>query len=278
MKKYRLGYNTNGFTCHPLSWALEIIGQLGYECVAITLDHCALNPWNRTLNQEIQRVEEILKRYSLSCIIETGSRFLLDPWHKHEPTLISAEAQGRTLRLDFLKRALYIASRLGAEAISLWSGKKPDSVSDREAWQWLAEGCQELTVSAKNEGVSLAFEPEPGMFLETLSQYQKLKEMVNRDNFGLTLDLGHTFLKEAVTVGECIQKYRQDVMNIHIEDMNKEVHEHLFFGEGNMNFLEIFQVLRKIDYDGPLTIELSHHSHNAVEVAKKARDFLMKYV
>jgi hypothetical protein len=41
---FRLGYNTNGFNCHSLESALEVISGLGYQGVAITLDNYILNP------------------------------------------------------------------------------------------------------------------------------------------------------------------------------------------------------------------------------------------
>ncbi len=48
--------------------------------MAITLDHCVLNPYQPDLEQEIESVKEMLKQYRLSCVIETGARFLLDPY------------------------------------------------------------------------------------------------------------------------------------------------------------------------------------------------------
>lgn len=271
-----LGYNTNGFSSHSLKSALKIIAGLGYQCVAITLDHCALNPYQPDLEREIEFVKGMLKQYDLSCVIETGARFLLDPWHKHEPTLISGESREREYRLDFLKNAVDIGAKLDAMAISFWAGKKMESVDDEGAWKWLVAGCRELSNYAEKQEIPLAFEPEPGMFLETLSQYQKLKENVGNDIFGLTLDLGHAFLTEKPTVGESIQRFIHDIRNIHIEDMKKGQHEHLFFGDGDMNFPEIFHALKETSYHGPINVELSRHSHNAVEVAKKAKDFLLK--
>lgn len=273
---FLLGYNTNGFNCHSLKSTLEIIAGLGYKCVAITLDHCALNPYQPDLEQEIESVKKILQQYYLSCVIETGARFLLDAWHKHEPTLISGESKGREYRLDFLKKAVDIGAKLDAKAISFWAGKKMENVDDESAWKWLVSGCRKLSVYAEKHKIPLAFEPEPGMFIETLSLYQKLKKDVGNDIFGLTLDLGHAFLAEDVTVGESIQMFRYDIKNIHIEDMKKGKHEHLFFGEGDMNFQEIFHALKETGYDGPINVELSRHSRNAVEVAKRARDFLLK--
>ncbi|MBE9571000.1 MAG: sugar phosphate isomerase/epimerase [Proteobacteria bacterium] len=273
---FLLGYNTNGFNCHCLKSTLEIIAGLGYRCVAITLDHCALNPYQPDLEQEIESVKGMLKQYDLSCVIETGARFLLDPWHKHEPTLISGESKRRKYRLDFLKKAVNIGAKLDAKAISFWSGKKSENVDDENAWKWLVSGCRELSACAEKQGIPLAFEPEPGMFIETLYEYQKLKKDVGNDIFGLTLDLGHAFLTEKAAVGESIRMFRHDIKNIHIEDMKKGKHEHLFFGEGDMNFPEIFHALKETSYNGPVNVELSRHSHDAVEVAKKARDFLLR--
>lgn len=272
---FLLGYNTNGFTSHSLKSSIEIIAGLGYQCVAITLDHCALNPYQPDPEQDIESVKKMLKQYDLSCVIETGARFLLDPWHKHEPTLISGESNERKYRLDFLKKAVDIGAKLDAKAVSFWSGTKSENVDNANAWKWLVSGCRKLSAYAEKQKVPLAFEPEPGMFIETFYQYQKLKKGVGNDIFGLTLDLGHAFLTEDVTVGESIRMFRHDIKNIHIEDMKKAKHEHLFFGKGDMNFQEIFHALKKTGYDGPINVELSRHSHNAVEVAKKAREFLL---
>jgi sugar phosphate isomerase/epimerase len=274
---FRLGYNTNGFNCHSLESALEVISNQGYEGVAITLDNYILNPSNSDLNTALDVVERSLNRYSLACVIETGARFLLNPRHKHEPTLISTDAEGRKTRLNFLKKAMDIAGRLNAEALSLWSGKKPATVDNRTAWNWLISGCRELSNYAEKFEVPLAFEPEPGMLIENLSQFQKLKHKVGQELFCLTLDVGHAYLTEKISVGDCIRKFRNDIKNIHIEDMKKQAHHHLFFGEGEVDFADIFMALKDIGYKGLLNVELSRHSHDAVNMAKQSYDYLRKH-
>jgi sugar phosphate isomerase/epimerase len=274
----RLGYNTNGFTCHTLESSLEIISKFGYVGVAITLDNYILNPMDPELDKKLDAVKAILNKYSLACVIETGARFLLNPWHKHEPTLISPSLDGRKARLEFLKKALNIAVKLDAEALSFWSGKKHSDVDDNRAWEWLISGCRELAKYAEEYAIPLAFEPEPGMFLENLSQYQKLKESVDVDQFGLTLDVGHAFLTEDMPVGDCIRKFKHEIRNIHIEDMQKGIHQHLFFGQGEIDFPDIFNALNEIGFSGLINVELSRHSHNAVVVVKQAFDFLRKFM
>ena len=46
------------------------------------------------------------------------------------------------------------------------------------------------------------------------------------------------------------------------------------FGEGEMDFREILGGLVKIGYRGGVHVELSRHSHDAVETARKALAFL----
>jgi sugar phosphate isomerase/epimerase len=274
----RLGYNTNGFNCHSLEAALEIIAGLGYRGVAITLDNYILNPRSSDLDRQLNRTIAVLEKNSLACVVETGARFLLNPWSKHEPTLISAEAIGRKARLNFLKRAVDIAARLGGQALSFWSGIRQAGVEETDAWNWLVAGCRELSEYTGPLGVALAFEPEPGMFIENLTQYQQLTERVADPLFGLTLDVGHTFLTEDSSIADCILNFKNSIKNIHLEDMKKGAHQHLQFGEGGIDFSEVFDALKEIQFAGPVNVELSRHSRNAVNAAGRAFDYLSKYL
>ena len=68
-----------------------------------------------------------------------------------------------------------------------------------------------------------------------------------------------------------LRQWRKRVLNIHIEDMIQGVHEHLLFGQGTMDFPAIFQALHQIDYQWGLHVELSRHSHMAVNAVQMRR-------
>jgi sugar phosphate isomerase/epimerase len=136
-----LGYNTNGFAHHAIDDALTILAEIGYRSVALTIDQGVLNPFDRNLPAQIERVRELLTRYEMRSVIETGARFLLDPRHKHEPTLMTADASERSRRVRFLQQAIDIASDLKSDCVSFWSGiLREPNLADDEALERLCGG------------------------------------------------------------------------------------------------------------------------------------------
>ncbi len=73
-----------------------------------------------------------------------------------------------------------------------------------------------------------------------------------------------------------MRRWRDWLWNVHIEDMRRGVHEHLMFGEGDMDFAEVMAALTEIGYSGGVNVELSRHSHDAVETARRAVAFLRR--
>jgi len=270
----RLGYNTNGFAHHRLEDALTILADLGYQSVAITLDYRALNPFDDQNKEQVRSCRSLLQKLKLHSVIETGARFLLDPWRKHQPTLVSRDAFACEKRLDFLRRAVDLAEELGSDAVSFWSGARGPEVDAATAQRLLVEGCQSLCEHAEKRQVRLAFEPEPGMLIVTMEQFAKLHSLVGHPRFGLTIDIGHLHCLGETPIADHLRQWRDWLWNIHIEDMRQGVHEHLMFGEGEIDFAPLLRTLREIDYDGGVHVELSRHSHDAVETARRSLAFL----
>lgn len=270
-----LGYNTNGFAHHRLEDASAILAEIGYESVAVTLETDLLDPPNRRgVACAIERIKPVLDRTGLCVTIETGSRFILDPRRKHQPTLISQSEDDRHTRLDYLQAAVDVAAEVGAESVSLWSGTADDNASEKELSARLSGGLRRLLDYTGEKNVRLSFEPEPGMFIDTMTKFAQLHHEMAHSQFGLTLDVGHIHCLGDGSITEHICQWRDLLWNVHIEDMHRGVHEHLMFGEGEMDFGPIFQALREINYAGPVHVELPRHSHNAVEVARDSFEFL----
>src|SRR5436305_633533 len=92
-----------------------------------------------------------------------------------------------------------------------------------------------------------------------LDRFARLSERVGHPRFGLTLDLGHLHCQGETPVGPHAERWRDVLWNVHVEDMRRGVHEHLMFGEGEMDFAEVFGALRRAGYGGGVHVELSRH-------------------
>ncbi len=273
----QLGYNTNGFAHHKLEDALQIIAELGYTGVALTPDVHHLNPFDPDIEVHLGHCREGLESTGLQVVIETGARFILSPWRKHQPTLLSPTPQERQVRFDFLaKSCLRMAERLGAKVLSFWSGAvvAHDDAKPMDLMARLVEQCRVLADAAAKVGVQLAFEPEPGMFIDTMPKYEELHDRVNHPAFGLTLDVGHLVCQQELPIHQHIQRWQAQLWNIHLDDMLPNIHDHLQFGQGSVNFNDVFRSLKEIGFTGLASVELSRHSHDAVNTARSSLAFL----
>lgn len=268
------GYNTNGFAHHRLDDAIAILADLGYGGVGITVDWHVLNPHGPDWLREAERTRRLLERHKMRSVVETGARFLLDPRRKHQPTLLSPDPNERQRRLSFLVTCVELAKTLGSDCVSFWSGTAVDGAPEEELWRRLTQGCHALAAEADQFGVALAFEPEPGMFVDTLASFRQLQHHLGDVELGLTMDVGHVHCLGEEPVAERIVEWRKELRNVHIEDMCRGVHDHRMFGEGEMRFGPILAALDAIDYRGGAFVELSRHSHDAVRVAETSLEFL----
>ncbi len=275
-----LGYNTNGFAHHRLADAIDIIADLGYGGVALTPDVNHLDPHAADFKSQVLATWRSLNRdirQRRACVIETGARFLLNPRHKHQPTLLDGE-EAAEVRMDFLRACIDLAVSLRAGVVSLWSGTPlgigvaPAALMDR-----LADRCRELADAAEAKNVRLAFEPEPGMFIDTMDKFAELHARVNHPHFGLTLDVGHLVCLGEVPVGDHIRRWKDWLWNVHLDDMRPGVHDHLKFGEGVVDFADVFAALEEIGFAGMASVELSRHSHDAVATARDSLEFLRRF-
>jgi L-ribulose-5-phosphate 3-epimerase len=270
-----LAYNTNGLAHHDLIDAIELLAEIGYRGVAITLDHGALNPFDAGLETQLERVAAALERHRMRCVIETGARYLLDPRVKHEPTLVSPSSAARAKRVDFLCRAIDIAGRLNADCVALWSGIMHDGAKEVNGYARLIDELAKVLDYAREQGVVLAFEPEPGMFIDTLTRYSDLLERLDSRRIDtsllrLTIDIGHLHCQGELPIADQIRAWAGRLANVHIEDMRAGVHEHLMFGEGEIEFPPVIAALAEIGYAGLVGVELSRHSHDGPAAARQA--------
>jgi len=268
-----LGYNTNGLAHHDLFEGITLLGEIGYRSVAITIDHTALAP-KTTAPQDVRRLRKFLEQLEMRSVIETGARFLLDPKQKHEPTLVSTDADARAKRIEFYRYAIRCAAELGSNCVSIWSGTVRDRITPKRAMERLVEGLRPVLDYAAGQNVLIGFEPEPGMLIDSIGKFDELLDLINAPNLRLTLDLGHLQCQQELPMVNYIRRWGRRIANVHLSDMRADVHEHMMLGEGDVDFAPALQAFADVGYQGGLHVELSHHSHDAPNAVKQAFNFL----
>ena len=257
----RYAYNTNGAANHRLDDALRLMADNGYSGAAITLDHHHMDPFAENWQSEAERIGRLLDDFGMGAIVETGARYLLDPTAKHEPTFLTPDAEGREKRVAFLKRALDIAAIWKADAVSFWAGVPKPEVAHDQAHEWLHEGLEQVLDHAERLGVDAAFEPEPGMLIETCGEWEQLH--ARHPRLKLALDTGHCIVSQDIDPADAVRRYAEHLGTVAIEDMERGVHIHLPFGEGDMDTASVLAALKEVGFSRLVSVELSRESPRA---------------
>ena len=271
MPPLRLYYNTNGLAHHSLADAIDLVADLGYDGLALTPDVPHLDPRHASA-ADVAGVAAHLRRRGLQVSIQTGARFVLDPARKHWPTLLDDDPAARARRLSFLVRCLDIGRDLGADVLSFWSGAvlPTSSASEPELLRRLADGAEALSAAGAARGLRVGLEPEPGMLVGTVAQYEALRKFTKDPQFGLAFDLGHAHCSGEGDPAELIAAHGADLLDVQVEDMRRGEHVHLAFGEGTLDLRASVAALHQVSYRGPVVVELSRDSHRAPTVAAAA--------
>lgn len=276
-----LAYNTNGLAHHRLDDACALLADLGYAGIALTPDvgHLDLATTNE---RDWECARALLERHRLRCVVETGARYVLDPRRKHWPNLLTADAAAAERRLAWYRQALRLATALGAREVSLWSGALDASADGADsadgdaaaganaAMARLVERLHRLLDEAQLAGVTLCFEPEPGMLVDSLAMYRELRRQLGRDDLATTLDVGHLLVTESGPAHAHLGEFAPTLRNVQLDDARRGEHRHLPLGEGDLELPPLLQELQRIGYRGPLALELSRDSHRGAAAAADA--------
>jgi sugar phosphate isomerase/epimerase len=112
------------------------------------------------------------------------------------------------------------------------------------------------------------------MLIDTMERFAELEKLVAHPKFGLTIDVGHLYCLGEMPIAKHLQNSRHLLQNVHIDDMRRGVHDHLMFGDGEIDFAAVLRELNEGGYAGGVYVELSRHSHDAVNTARRSLAFL----
>jgi sugar phosphate isomerase/epimerase len=272
----RLAFSTNAFKKNTLAEAVDAIADIGYTGVEIMADvpHAYPATFDRAARAALKK--QVADRGLTVSNINAFTHFADgDTYH---PTWIEDDLKLRRKRVEHTIGAIELAAELGCKSVSIQPGGPliGTTMSRDEAEKRFADGLNEIEDRAQKYNIALAVEPEPGLLIETASEYLAFKNRYFRDEPSVLMncDVGHLFC-----VGErpheVITALPDHVTHVHLEDIGKNrVHQHLTPGKGVIDFPAIFKSLENVSYDGWVTVELYPYETTAAGVAKMAYEHL----
>lgn len=108
-------------------------------------------------------------------------------------------------------------------------------------------------------------------FFLSVEEIEIFLNKLNRDGIFVTWDTSHSWTCD-VNLEVFWEKFHKIIKNIHLADNNnKESDKHPALGAAKVNFREIFDLIKKYNYDNALIVEISsaHDLTSSIEFIKK---------
>jgi len=145
----------------------------------------------------------------------------------------------------------------------------PNDLDWRKVWDTLVESCQFSAKQAAKYGKIILMEPRVGEIICSVDSLIRLINDVNEPNFKANFDTAHlSAQRECVPLA--LAKLKGMFANIHIADNTPVNMEHITVGKGSIDWEEFFRVLKNMNYEGYLGLDLSASDSIEKDLAESA--------
>lgn len=268
-------FSSNAFLRYGLLETIAIVAATGYEGIEIMADVPHAFPLHLT-DKDVHRIRTALSNHGLQ--ISNVNAFMHhadgDTYH---PSWIEKDRALRAKRVDYTLRCIDLAASLGAQNISTEPGGPLEGMSRKQGLTFFREGLAAVEERAREKGIRILIEPEPGLLIENSRQFLDLFKELDPNVFGINFDVGHFFC-----VGEdpsdLLRSMREIIHHIHLEDIAPtREHHHLMLGHGAINLPDVLNTIEEIGFTGFVTVELYTYEHAAAEAAREAFEYLRRW-
>ncbi|MEE8167921.1 MAG: sugar phosphate isomerase/epimerase [Candidatus Hydrothermarchaeales archaeon] len=261
----RLGFFTNAFRFFPLDYTLKSISDHGYEGINLWAKGDHVTPFDG--EKKWLAIKEEIESYGLEIYAVSAH---LD--------FVSPDAEKRKREYKKFMGVLDLAYALGIDQVQTASGGLYEDFSFEKQGEYFVSMMNEFGKVAEDRGIIIGLEPEPEKWMSTPKQTIDLIKTLRYPVFKAVVDMGHAFGVNE-TPESYIQQFKDYLLNVHVDDVNKGdfPHRHLIPGEGDVDFVEAFKMLREVGYKDWLTVELNKHNEDPDTAARLAMEYMSKF-
>jgi sugar phosphate isomerase/epimerase len=277
----KLAYSTNAYTRTDVDSALKSIAGLGFAAAEILCDRPHWFP-GEVNEEQLEQTAMLLQELELKVSnlnINTANGYY-DPRpveNVFEPSLTNRDRELRAWREHYTIQGVKLAHHLDAPCISLTSGRPVPGTPPEEALDYFVDSLTRICTVAADFGVRVGIEYEPGLLVESAVEAMAIIERVDSPFLGVNFDIGHSRVF-GEPIDATVNLLAGRIWNVHVEDIKGRKHFHLIPGLGDLPFAQYINALRKINYDGYLTVELYSYPEQPEDAGRQALSYLTPLV
>lgn len=244
---------------------VKLAAQAGFSAYEIS-------PWRprRLTDNDIERLRAMLKKNGMKF---SGFIAIYPP----EMILASPHPAVRRKSILYTNWLVELVHSLGGKSICWGSPRArqiPPGMSTRDGYRWFIELLRASGSLADTRNVRIAIEPVnrfESTNIHRAKEALSLARSVNRQSVGIVYDVFHASFEEA-SFTQPILLAGKRLAAVHVADCNRKIP-----GKGHLNFEPIFDALKRVGYDGYVTLE-AIFEHDPRRELTAARRYLERMI
>jgi xylose isomerase len=196
-------------------------------------------------------------------------------------SLAAPDAATRQAAVDEVRKVMDWAAELGCPYVDVWPGQDGYDYCFQadytEAWKWLREGL--AACAEHNSKVRILVEyklKEPRTHCFVSSAAKTLLMLDGLDGVGAMLDVGHSLAAgENVAEAAALLSQYGKLDYLHLNDNYRAWDDDMMVGAVHLvEYLELAYWLRRVDYQGWLTLDIFPYREDGVRAATQCREWM----
>lgn len=268
----KFAFSSNAFLRYDLLETIRIVASVGYQGIEIMADVPHAYPLHLS-DADVHAIRRALdaNRLAISNINAFMHHADGDTYH---PSWIEKDPALRAKRVAYTLGCIDLAEKMGARNISTEPGGPLDGMSREEGMLLFREGLAAVEGRAREKGIRILIEPEPGLLLENSREFLEIFQDLDPEVFGINFDIGHFFCVSE-DPAELIKSMKDVIHHFHLEDIApSREHHHLMLGNGAIDIPGVLGTIDAIGFEGFVTVELYTYESQAEEAAREAFRYL----
>ena len=257
---------------------INIVKECGYDFMEISIDET--DERLARLEYSKEEIKEI-RDYLLDTDVRIPS--MCFSGHRRFP-MGSMNKETRDKAMELMEKAIIFADRLGIRTIQLAGYDVYYEEGNEQTKKYFVENLKRSVKWAECMNVTLAIEIMDHKFINSITKYMEFSRIISSPYLKVYPDIGNLSAWPENNMYKELELgiKEKEIVAIHLKDTLKVTEEfpgkfkEVPFGEGCVDFVESFKILKELDYNGPFLIEMwTEKSETPIEDVKNAKKWLI---